>query len=158
MVSELSNELFIFNVNKNQFKLEQTLSVLPEASHLASADGVSKKERESVKKAEPAAAAIRLTSDEKFLYISIRGLDILAAINVQGEKAAVIQHSSCGGVHPRDFILSPDENFLLAANRFAGGIVSIGRDRTSGLLKGLLDSVPMPEGVSLTFRNNTQQH
>ena len=158
VVSELSNELFIFNVNKNQFKLEQTLSVLPEASHLASADGVSKKERESVKKAEPAAAAIRLTSDEKFLYISIRGLDILAVINVQGEKAAVIQHSSCGGVHPRDFILSPDENFLLAANRFAGGIVSIGRDRTSGLLKGLLDSVPMPEGVSLTFRNNTQQH
>ena len=73
VVSELSNELFIFNVNKNQFKLEQTLSVLPEASHLASADGVSKKERESVKKAEPAAAAIRLTSDEKFLYISIRG-------------------------------------------------------------------------------------
>ena len=62
MVSELSNELFIFNVNKNQFKLEQTLSVLPEASHLASADGVSKKERESVKKAEPAAAALRLTS------------------------------------------------------------------------------------------------
>lgn len=134
------------------------MSVLPEASHLASADGVSKKEREPVKKAEPAAAAIRLTSDEKFLYISIRGLDILAVINVQGEKAAVIQHSSCGGVHPRDFILSPDENFLLAANRFAGGIVSIGRDRTSGLLKGLLDSVPMPEGVSLTFRNNTQQH
>ena len=77
---------------------------------------------------------------------------------IKGEKAAVIQHSSCGGVHPRDFILSPDENFLLAANRFAGGIVSIGRDRTSGLLKGLLDSVPMPEGVSLTFRNNTQQH
>ena len=158
VVSELSNELFIFNVNKNQFTLEQTLSVLPEASHLASADRVSKKERESVKKAEPAAAAIRLTSDEKFLYISIRGLDILAVINVQGEKAAVIQHGSCGGVHPRDFILSPDENFLLAANRFAGGIVSIGMDRTSGLLKGLLDSVPMPEGVSLTFRNNTQQH
>jgi len=158
VVSELSNELFIFNVNKNHFKLEQTLSVLPEASHLASADGVSKKERESVKKAEPAAAAIRLTSDEKFLYISIRGLDILTVINVQGEKAAVIQHSSCGGVHPRDFILSPDENFLLAANRFAGGIVSIGRDRTSGLLKRLLDSVPMPEGVSLTFRSNTQQH
>lgn len=159
VVSEWSNELFVFNVNKNQFKLEQTLSVLPEAPmHLANEARKSKKERELVKKVEPAAAAaIRLTSDEKFLYISIRGMDILTVIDVQGEKAAVIQHSSCGGVHPRDFILSPDENFLLAANRFGGGIVSIGRDRTSGLLEGFLDSVSMPEGVSLALGNKNRQ-
>ena len=56
-----------------------------------------------------AAAAIRLTKDERFLYISVRERDLLAVIDVSHDKAAVIQLASCEGKHPRDFILSKNE-------------------------------------------------
>lgn len=143
VVSEWSSELFVFRVHGSEFTLMQTVSVLPE--------------RERENNGNAAAAAIRMTKDERFLYVSVRGIDTLAVFDISGSGAAVIQHVSCGGVHPRDFILSRDERFLLVANRFEGGIVSMERDAESGLLKIPLHSVPMPEGVSLTLGGNEGQ-
>lgn len=145
-VSEWSNELFIFQVNGKEFTLVQTLSVLPK-------DGYEEKSK-------PAAAAIRLSRDEKFLYVSVRGIDIITVFQLREETdktAAIIQHFTCGGIHPRDFVLSQNEKYMLVANRFEGGIVSIERDRKSGLLLQIRDSVSMPEGVSLALKNNTEE-
>ena len=95
-----------------------------------------------------------MTKDERFLYVSVRGIDTLTVFNINGGRAAVIQHISCGGAHPRDFILSEDERYLLVANRFEGGIVSMERDTKNGMLKNPLHSVSMPEGVSLILAGN----
>ena len=138
MVSEWSNQLFVFQVQGGAFTLRQTASVLPEGW---------------TGKSEAAAAAIRLSKDERFLYISVRGADILSVFDVSGEEAVTIQHASCKGVHPRDFILSGNEKFLLVANRFQGGIASIERDKKTGLLKDLRHWAAMPECVSLTLRD-----
>ena len=140
VVSEWSNELFVFRVQGSEFTLMQTVTVLPE--------------REREKNGNAAAAAIRMTKEERFLYVSVRGIDTLAVFDISGGGAAIIQHISCGGVHPRDFILSGDERFLLVANRFEGGIVSMERNAENGMLKIPLHSVSMPEGVSLTFGGN----
>lgn len=146
VVGERSNELYIFLVHGKEFRLIQSISVLPE-----SWDGKNKGAAGAEILSETvAAAAVRLSADERFLYISVRGTNSLCVLNVSRNQAAVvIQHSPCGGDHPRDFVLSGDERFLVVANRFEGGIVSIERDRNSGLLGSLRHSVPMPEGVAL---------
>lgn len=134
VVSELSNELFVFHVKGSEFRLVQSLSVLPEGE---------------VKGA--ASAAIRLTADENYIYISVRGLNQLAVLHVGSHPVSVIQHVSSGGDHPRDFVLSGDERFLLAANRLEGGIVCMERDEATGLLGAVRQHVAMPEAVSLVL-------
>ncbi len=137
VVSEWSNELFIFKVDGSAFKLQQALSVLPES------------EKEGMEDA--ASAAVRLTKDERFLYVSVRGRELLAVIDVSQKEAAVIQHVSCGGRHPRDFILSENERFLITVNRFEGGMVSMERDCNSGKIKDVVSRSAMPEGVSVVL-------
>lgn len=138
LVSEWSNELFVFQVQGLAFTLKCSLSVLPPVM----ADAGEK---------SPAAAAIRLTEEEEFIYISVRGLDILTVIDLRGDSPLVIQHVPCGGKYPRDFILSSDEQFLLIANRFSGGIVSMKRDRSSGMLLGICHRIEIPQSVSLAL-------
>lgn len=135
VVSEWSNELFVFGVQDRKFELEQTLSVILHGN----AGG------------KAAAAAIRLSEEERFLYISVRGENILTVLDVSGEKAVVIQQISCGGIHPRDFILSKNEKFLLVSNRFSGEILSMERDRKSGKLEGIRHRAKMPEAVALVL-------
>ena len=147
VVSEWSNELFIFQVQGREFVLIQSMSVLPDAG-----DGKNGEGRKSA-----SSAAIRLTKDEKYLYISVRGADLLAVFEIREDKAAAIQHVSCGGAHPRDFILSGNEEFILVANRYEGGIVSIERDKISGRLKDVRHRAAMPEGVSLLLVDSTQE-
>lgn len=136
VVGEWSNELFIYQVQGRNFQLVQTLALLPENS----------------RKAEAASAAIRMTADERFLYISIRGLDLLAVVDISREQAKIVQHASCYGVHPRDCILSRNEKFLLAINRYEGGIVSIRRDEKDGKLREKAGQAILPQGVSLVLK------
>lgn len=144
VVSEWSNELFIFEVQDNTFLLRQQISILPE-------------EAESGRqKQDASAAAIRLTGDERFLYISIRGLDLLAVVDVTGNSAKVLEHVPCGGEHPRDFVLTENEKYLLVANRFSGEVVSLERDRMNGRIIGIRSRIGMPEGVSLAIRQGSE--
>ncbi|MEW4413424.1 beta-propeller fold lactonase family protein [Clostridium sp. AN503] len=148
VVSEWSNELFLFTVKGRGFILDRVLPVLPE-------DG---KERN----ADAASAAIRLAGNERFLYISVRGADLVAVFEIREDAAAgtrirPIQYVSCGGVHPRDMILSADERFLLVVNRYEGGIVCMERDMESGLLGAVRHRILLPEGVALAFGKKDRQ-
>lgn len=141
VVSEWSNELFVFEVQGRDFKLIQTMTTLPKDEKGKNVSG------------EAAAAAIRLTGDERFLYISLRGQDLLSVLDVSGDKAVMLQHVSCGGNHPRDFILSGDERFIIVVNRFGGGIVSLARDVHSGLIGGICGRAEIPEAVSVVLEH-----
>lgn len=164
MVSELSNELFVFRVQGREFILMESLPLLPEGrieehrnympedkENKDSSERKGNKTAVCNNVAETAAAAIRLTSDGSFLYISLRGINALVVLDVRGDAVTVIQHISCGGDHPRDFILSEDERFLLVANRFKGGIVCMERDSGNGLLRQSGYRTAIPECVSLVF-------
>lgn len=131
VVSEWSNELFVFKADGRIFSLIQSLPLLPG----------------NVK--EAAAAAIRLSRDEHFLYISVRGLNQLITVDLTQEKAAVADSVSSAGVHPRDFIISPDGRFLLIANRQEGGIVCRETEPESGRVKEVRSRITMPEAVSV---------
>lgn len=145
VVSEWSNELFVFRVREDQFILRRHISILPQESRIGG-EGQ-----------EAASAAVRLTKDERFLYVSVRGLDMIAVFDVSEDVVKVVEHVSCGGEHPRDFILTEDERYLVVANRFAGGIVCMERDERSGRITGIRSRIPMPQGVSLTIKESTDQ-
>ena len=68
VVSERSNELFTFALSDDlDFRLLSQISVLNPESHSGS---------------ENASAAIRLSPDEHFLYVSVRGADMITVISL----------------------------------------------------------------------------
>lgn len=95
------------------------------------------------------AAAVRLSPDERFLYVSVRGANVVAVLELDGTRAGVIQRGPCGGDHPRDILLSPGGRFLLAANRISGSLVSFAVDRETGIIGEERARVTAREGVAL---------
>lgn len=80
------------------------------------------------------AADIALTPDGKYLYISVRGLNVLSAFAVAEDGTlSLIQNIGCQGSNPRGLCLSPDARYLFSINRDSNNIArfSIGE---SGML------------------------
>ena len=135
LVSELSNELFIFAAGgKNDFLNLLSTQPLVAQNNLPAA-----------------AAAIRLSPDEKFLYVSVRERNVICVFALQGGVATKIQEVSCGGNHPRDLVLTPDGKFVLAVNRYPGSIVSFKRDAGSGKIGAQCGSINIPQAVSVAW-------
>lgn len=129
VVSEWSNEIYYFAVQDDKFQLTETFPLL--------------------KRDAGAAAAVRLSNDERFLYISLRGADQIAVLAVEGEQLELVERVPSQGEHPRDFILSRDGQFLLAVNRNRGGLVSMKRDTDSGKIMKITGQTDIPQGVSV---------
>ena len=77
-------------------------------------------------------AAIRLSDDGKFLYVSVREENVICVYEVNGEKLTHLQTVDCGGDSPRDFNIFGD--YLICANEKSGNVA------ISKILKGLLYS------------------
>lgn len=131
VVSEWSNEVYYFAVKEDKFQLKETFPLL---------------QREA-----GAAAAVRLSGDERFLYISLRGADQIAVLAVEAEHLNLVERVSSQGEHPRDFILSSDGQFVLTVNRSRGGLVSMKRDLNSGKIVKIIGQTDIPQGVSVTL-------
>jgi 6-phosphogluconolactonase len=129
LVSERSNELFCWRVDGVDFTLEQTCTV---------ADG-------------GASAAIRLSPDERFLYLSTREKNLLTVFALEGTRARRLQQVSCGGRHPRDFDLTPDGRWLVCLNRDSGEIVSFAVDRASGRIGPEAGRLRAPQASGLLW-------
>ncbi len=83
------------------------------------------------------AADIHISSDGRFLYASNRGHDSIAIFQIIEKDGCLtlLGHQLTHGGGPRNFKLSPNENFLVVANQEAQNIVSFYRDHNTGLLK-----------------------
>ena len=81
-------------------------------------------------------AEVRFHPSGRFLYGSNRGHNSLAIFRGKGETGSLslVGHQPTFGYAPRNFALSPDDNFLLVANRHTNNIVSFKRDKNTGLL------------------------
>lgn len=97
-------------------------------------------------------ADIHISSDGKFLYASNRGHNSIAVFKIFPEsgKLKPLVYEPTKGDWPRNFCLSPDENFLIVANKKSGNIVSFIRDKETGLLK-YTDEVKAPDPVCILF-------
>lgn len=124
-VSELSNELF--EINAADWSLVRRTSVLPEGEQR-----------------QRGTAAVRLSADEKTLYVSTRGIDLVSVIPV--DSLQVMQAVYCGGRHPRDIFLL--DGYLLAANRYSDNIAVFSLEE-DGAIGREIQAVTVPSPVSL---------
>ena len=81
-------------------------------------------------------AAIRVSPDGAFLYVSNRGQDCIVVHRIDRETGLLsfVESASSGGRTPRDFILDPSGAFLFAANQGSDSIVVFRVERESGRL------------------------
>jgi 6-phosphogluconolactonase len=97
-------------------------------------------------------AEICISPDGKFLYASTRGdLNSIAifSIDAASGKLTVKGSQSTFGKGPRNFIIDPTGNFLLAANQDSRNIVIFKRDKQTGLLIKTDQEIEVPRPVCL---------
>ena len=127
LVSELSNELFVIETNEWNI-IHQIPVLMSKEIHVRDT------------------AAIRLNDDEKFIYVSTRTKDVISVIELEDHMPTVIQTVSCGGKHPRDFVLLGQ--YLLCANKNTNEVVSF-KINDDGTLGKIVDRIEVPEVVAL---------
>lgn len=98
-------------------------------------------------------AAIRISSDGRFVYLSNRGHNSIAvfAISEDGAKVTFVQHISTEGDHPRDFNLDPTEKFVVCANQNTDNLTLYHRDAENGTLTLIKKDIYAPECVCVLF-------
>ena len=97
-------------------------------------------------------ADIHITPSGKYLYVSNRGHNSLAAFEVNQENGCLRWLGSypSGGDWPRNFAISPDGAYLLAANQNSGELTAF-RIEENGALTQMKEQVSFPSPVIVVF-------
>jgi 6-phosphogluconolactonase len=100
-------------------------------------------------------AEILISSDGLFLYASNRGDDSVAVLRVGPKDYGVTlwQLIKTGGHTPRHITLSPDGNWLIAANQDSSNVTVFQRerDRATGALRATGNSITVPHPMFTLF-------
>lgn len=98
-------------------------------------------------------ADIHITPDGKFLYTSNRlEADGLAIFSVNGDTGELTKIGyEITGLHPRNFIISPNGEYLLVASRDDNKIQIFSIDKDKGLLNDTKKDVELSKPVCLKF-------
>lgn len=134
LICELNStvEVLIYD-GLGQFELLQTISTLPTDC-----------------KEENATAAIRLSSDGKFLYASNRGHDSIAVYQILADGSlSLVEVTTTNGKTPRDFIITPDEAYLIAVHQDSDNATVFQRNKENGNLSELSHHFHVPEAVCI---------
>lgn len=134
--TELSSEVLILKQSENGVELVTKMNCLPEGY-----DG------------QKWGAAIRLSLDAKYLYVSNRGHDSISVFSVSedGLSLKLIQNISTEGVQPRDFNLSPCGKLCVVANHDTNNLTLFARCVETGILILLEKDIYAPECVCVVF-------
>lgn len=96
---------------------------------------------------------IRISHDGRYLYASNRlkedGIAVFAVDPADGSLTKIGYHLT--GIHPRNFIISPDDRYLLVACRDDNTIEIYRRDTESGLLSSTGTVIHTPNPVCLNW-------
>ncbi|GHP14366.1 6-phosphogluconolactonase [Lentilactobacillus fungorum] len=99
------------------------------------------------------AAAIRLSSDGRFVYVSNRGNNTIAVFSSDtAGNLTLVQRIATEGDFPRDFNFSDDESFVICLNQNSDNATLYARDAQSGKLTMVQKDFAVPEGVSVLRR------
>ncbi len=98
-------------------------------------------------------ADIHTSTDGKFVYASNRGHNSIAIFEVNNLNGSLklIGHEPTLGGSPRNFSLSPNDDFLLVANQLTNNIVAFKRNEKTGLLE-FTHQIEAPTPVCLLFQ------
>jgi 6-phosphogluconolactonase (cycloisomerase 2 family) len=100
-------------------------------------------------------ADIHLSSNGKFLYASNRskadGIAVFSVHPDDGKLTAVTYQAT--GLHPRNFIISPNGKYLLCATRNSNAIQIFAIDSATGYLQDTGKGIQLPQPVCLQWVN-----
>ena len=133
LITELSGEVFVFSYEGKQTKIIQTIK----------ADTLGAR----------GSADIHPSPDGRYVYASnrLKG-DGIAIFKVNPEDGTLKKVGyQLTGIHPRNFVISPNGKYLLVACRFSNEIQIYRRDETTGLLKYTGKSIHTKEPTCLKF-------
>lgn len=111
--TELSCEIYVFERINNKFVLKQVINT-------------------TKKKSLKSGAAVRISEDNRFLYVSNRIENSIVSFSIKKGLLSFNQRISSFGQHPRDFNLI--ENGLIVANRDSDNLVFMKRNLRDGKL------------------------
>lgn len=137
LLTELSTEVIVLAYHQDgSFTEIQSIRAIPE-DYTATND----------------ASAIHITADGSFVYTGNRGHDSITtfAVDKTTGELTLIEHTPSGGAWPRDFVLDPSEQFLIASNQESGTLVLFSRNIETGKLTQLDSIVEVPEVVCVKF-------
>lgn len=138
LVAELSSQVAVlhYNPQNGQFEIKQILSTIPRDFH-----------------EHNGAAAIRISDDKQFIYVSNRGHNSIAIYKIESNGLLTfLERTSTQGSFPRDFALDPSNQFLLVANQNTNNATLFKRNIQNGKLKCTQQNIPLPEGVCVCFQ------
>ncbi|MEG0273901.1 MAG: beta-propeller fold lactonase family protein, partial [Longicatena sp.] len=99
---------------------------------------------------------IRMSRDERFLYVSLREINKLCVIDII--NWCVVQSIDCGGDHPRDMNISKDDAYVFCVNRNTNDVTAFHRNTVSGILTFVDRLSDIPEGVAIAFESGGKEH
>jgi 6-phosphogluconolactonase len=135
LMHEMDGTVTAYDYNKGKLSKIQKIATFPEG-FAGRKDG----------------AEICISPDGKFLYASDRGdLNTIAIFSIDpvSGKLTLKGTESTFGKGPRNFIIDPTGNYLLAANQDSRNIVIFKRDRETGLLIKTDKEIKIPRPVCL---------
>lgn len=132
---ELSSDVVVvsYDADTGKFEILQTISTIP-ADHTSFNGG----------------AAIRISSDGKFVYASNRGHDSLAIFETDTDgKLTLVNYTPTEGETPRDFNLDPSEKYIIVGHQDSDNLTLFERNAEDGTLTLLEKDVEAPEVVCI---------
>ncbi|WP_354625382.1 lactonase family protein [Psychromonas sp. MME2] len=145
--NELSSEVSVFNFNQTTGELVhiQSISSLPQANKPLSG--------ESQGSLENSIAEVALSLDGRYLYVSNRGHDSIAIYSVKQSNGLLtaLTFTPSGGLFPRHFALSPDQQWLLVAHQKSDYLIVFKRDNESGFLTKTDEKLAVKHAVCVCF-------
>jgi len=136
VVCELSETLVVLNQTQQGWQVGQQIDLLPNHD-----------------KGE-AASAIKLSDDERFVYVSCRQQNAISCFDVTEETVRWVSMVDVDGLFPRDFIISSCGEWLIAANQHSNNLVSYHRNPQDGSLRATGYQCQIDAPVCLLELNN----
>ena len=136
VVTELSNEIYVYENKESIYNLIQKVDIL------------------ETKSIESYAGAIKITSDNKNLYVTNRGENTITVFLIKNDKLEFVERISSYGEFPRDILLNEDEKYLLVANQKSNNIEIFKRNIQNGKLIRVENAEVNIEKPSCIIRSN----
>ncbi len=135
ILDELGSSITAVDMAQDDFKVMNTYSTLP---------------KEYTE--DNTGAELAVTKDGKFLYASNRGLNSIATFKIMEDGSLnLVKNTPTKGKMPRNFSLSPNEDFMVVANQDSNSLVAFKRDQETGLLT-YTSETKAPKPVCVLFK------
>jgi 6-phosphogluconolactonase len=96
-------------------------------------------------------AAIKLSPDGRFVYVSNRGHDSIACFSIESDRVSLVSITPCGGQSPRDFDITPDGSRLICTNERGHLVTVLPVDKVTGQLQMAETAMPLAAPLCVTL-------